>query len=155
MPTLQRTSRSHYGLTLTELLVVLAVLAAMATAIVPSANYLLAHSQQQNIEQTLKNSRLFAQAAARANQRPVAWQLISDDKSAQLTILDADANNLWKTILPTANLRTRVADSGDEKSNVTCIVYPHGLTDPLMLHWEINGKPFTTQLGQIENNAEK
>ena len=155
MLNLRQACRVQYGLTLTELLVILAVLGAMATAIVPSASYLLTRSQHQNIEQSLKNSWQFAQAVARANQRPVVWQLASGEKFTQLTILDADGNKLRKMALPTTNLRARISDSDEEKSNLTYIVYPHGLTDPLTLHWEINGKPLTTQLGQIESGSEK
>ena len=150
MLALQRTSLVRYGLTLTELLVVLAVLGAMATAVVPSASYLLARSQAQDIEQSLKNSWQFALAAARANQRPVAWQLASDGKFAQLTVLDADGNRLWKAAFVAVNLRARASGSHEGKNDVTCIVYPHGLTDPLVLNWEIDGKSFTTQFGTME-----
>src|SRR4051812_20820868 len=101
-------TRFHAGLTLTELLVVLAIMGAMATAIVPSTHFILSRAQEEDVAGRLRASWQLALATAQAQQRPVVWKLEGHSASSNVTILDADSNLLWTTALAVQHLQASV-----------------------------------------------
>jgi prepilin-type N-terminal cleavage/methylation domain-containing protein len=125
---------SRPALTLTEVLVVVALLGMIATGAVPSVQVILSRAKSQDVEQRILSSWQLGIASARAQQRPVRWQLSAEPDFCQIKILSADDEVLFSTRIQCRNVHWNA--EGDAKRALSCVLYPHGLTDEFKISWD-------------------
>jgi prepilin-type N-terminal cleavage/methylation domain-containing protein len=152
-PAIQKSRRRERGLTLTELLVVLAVLGSMTTGVVPSVRLILARAQGQDTSERLAASWQLAGALARAQQRPVLWRVAADETNCQVNILDADGGVLWSAGIDARNLRLKTTDSALGAPSLSFVMYPHGLTERVQVIWDLEGQTQHLLLGETVANG--
>ena len=140
--------RAARGLTLTELLVALALLSALAAGVFPAAQALLARGATQDAQRSLQTSWQMAQAMALAQQQPVLWELSNESGAVRLAIYrDAHLPPDWSLTLNNLHVRARPQGAASFAKQVAVPVYGHGLTDPVELEVTGADQTFTVILG--------
>jgi prepilin-type N-terminal cleavage/methylation domain-containing protein len=131
--------RRSFGLTLMELLVVIVILAILASAAIPGVEAIARQSQINASRKTIIASWRLALAFAQAQQQPVLWQIrpapAPEMSPTQILILDSHRETLWESSLTITNLRRREGPR-DESASLTLVIYPHGLLNSLTIYWE-------------------
>jgi prepilin-type N-terminal cleavage/methylation domain-containing protein len=117
------------ALTLTELLVVMAILGILTLGAVPAVEGYVARASDENTRETLALAWRLALAHAQAQQRVVVLRFHADANVVQIQILDADQEVLWKTRLTAQNVTV------GSNSDAQLLVYPHGLLSPVRVNW--------------------
>jgi prepilin-type N-terminal cleavage/methylation domain-containing protein len=119
------------GLTLAELLIVLALLGLMMSTILASAAYVLERARERDAQGTLEESWKLARAMSAASGEPVWWQLAEVEGGLEVSLQPLTARGEDRTIsLP----GWKVMASGEseelrrESGRWSVLVAPHGLT---------------------------
>jgi len=129
----------HSGLTLIEILIVLAILGLMASAAVPCLSYALERGRMHDVEQRLRSSWELARAMALAENQPVLWTMRQDKDGITVTLAAEGGEEARRIELDGCSVSVRSGPSASRDGSWHVIVPSHGLTEAVELILERHG----------------
>ena len=149
--------RACRGLTLIELVVVLALLGLIASAVFPSAAYVLNRAREQDAQAILSDSWKLARAMALASNEPVWWQVRQTQDGVEITIRPASETAARRTLVLRGWTAARpgAGASDSEAAGWRVLLAPHGLAEDVVLTLSRDGAPAIdiTLPGVIDDSA--
>ena len=128
------------GLTLAELVVVIAILGILASALFPSAAYVLSRAREQDARARAVDSWRLARATALASGEPVWWEARQTDEGVELTV-----RTIGESVIRRKNVlsgwRLQAGDGEVTAVARMVLIAPHGLSEAVSLTMARVGEP--------------
>lgn len=138
------------GMTLTEVLVAVALLAVLAVGIAPSVGGFFSRGQVIDVQGELLTSWQMARATAVAGGRPVLWRMSNDAHGTRIAICrDTSSSAEWSLTLDGSHLHGRINSQDSFADSCSVAIAPHGLAPAVEISFEVNGHPQTFTLPSV------
>lgn len=152
----RRYSRAAAGLTLIEMLVVLALLGLLASSLLPSLSYVLDRTRERDIEKGLLGSWKLARALSLARNEPAVWEVRQTDEGMMVSVAAGDGALAVRELrFDGCKVQVEAGPAPREPQVWEVIVPPHGLTESIELRITRDGKPVKVILPGIIDAAKE